>query len=149
MKIYGKKKAYKYFLYGIIYVIVLLLVLTYITSRAKYRVTQSVELVRGKITSSNYDFELISMYVEDNKCNANTNKCKEVDGRIYKELGTDERIPNGSYEINEENSYCKKGTEEYNNKNLYTNEYGEHIISGLEKGSKCYLYFSHSSIPVT
>ncbi|MCM1053831.1 MAG: hypothetical protein NC483_07660, partial [Ruminococcus sp.] len=51
-------------------------------------------------------------------------------------------IPSG-YKINEENSYCYKGTNKNNkdsNAKLYTDELGNHSFSGISKSSKCILY---------
>jgi len=75
------------------------------------------------------DFKIMAMYKNDGNGDIAT-----------------KTMPTSGYDINSEKSYC---TLDNINKDtsikLYTNASGEHIISGLSKSSKCYLYFDKSS----
>ena len=51
-----------------------------------------------------------------------------------------ESMPTSGYTINEEMSYLDNVNHD-NEAILYINSDGEHVISGLKKNSKCYLYF--------
>ena len=93
-------------------------------TRAKYRTTQSIPLVNGTINYKPYDFKMIAMYQEN-------------DSGEYESIDT---MPNSSYIINEEKSYCTIDGEKDANATLKTID-GYHTFSGLKKNSKCYLYF--------
>ena len=64
---------------------------------------------------------------------------------MYKNDGNgDEEIttmPESGYEINKEKSYCTTDNINKVYNKMYTDENGNHIITGLEKYSKCYIYF--------
>ena len=101
-------------------------------TRAKYLVTESIPLVNGTINYVPYDFKIIAMYQKD-----------DMDGE-YVEIT---EMPTGGFLINEENSYCTLDNVNKDNEAvLYTNALGEHVISGLKKNSKCYLYFDPSNL---
>ena len=69
---------------------------------------------------------------------------QEKDNGSYEEI---EEMPNNGYVINEDKSYCTiDGINKDNNAKLYTNKDGEHVIAGLNKNSKCYLYFDESTL---
>ena len=93
-------------------------------TKAKYKNTESIPLVNGTINYIPYDLKMIAMYQEENG--------------DYKEI---EQMPEKGYSINEEKSYCMINNQKDKKVKLYTNDNGEHTISGLKKGSKCYLYF--------
>ena len=67
---------------------------------------------------------------------------------MYKNDGNgDEEIttmPESGYEINKEKSYCTTDNINKVYNKMYTDENGNHIITGLEKDSKCYIYFDKS-----
>ncbi|MCM1053435.1 MAG: hypothetical protein NC483_05630 [Ruminococcus sp.] len=118
------KNSKKYFLCGLIMVVVLTVTVTFITSKANYRMTASIPLTEGKVTASPYDINIVALYLDNIEHDSNT------------------IIPSG-YKINEENSYCYKGTNKSNkdtNARVYTDELGNHSFSGISKSSKCILY---------
>ena len=114
---------------GIVLVFIAVIVtVVQLTSRAKYRTTQSIELARGTINYTVPDLNLVSMYIEDSG--------------EYK--GTD-RVPQSGYKINYDKSYCAVNgnkdssiTFDYNNEKLNVNNL-------TKKGTKCYLYFDKLS----
>ncbi|MCM1053772.1 MAG: hypothetical protein NC483_07365, partial [Ruminococcus sp.] len=119
-----KNNSKKYFLCGLISVVVLTVAVTFITSKASYRMTASIPLTEGKVVSSPYDINIVALYLDNIEQDNNT------------------VIPSG-YKINETNSYCYKGTNKNNkdsNAELYTNILGEHVFTGVSKSSKCILY---------
>ena len=84
---------------------------------AKYRVTDSIPLINGTINYKPYDFKLMAMY-------------QEQDGE-YVEV---DKMPSSGYVINEEKSYCTIDNVNKDEESvLYTNDNGEHVISGLKK----------------
>ncbi len=128
MKIKTLKRNRKYFYMGIICGVILLSILVFNVSRAKYKSTESIELARGTINYTVPDLNLVSMYVNDNG--------------EYK--GTD-TVPQSGYKLNQEKSYCTiNGNKEssiiidYNNGKLNVNNL-------TKKGTKCYLYFDKLS----
>ena len=72
---------------------------------------------------------------------------QESDTGEYTEI---DKMPSSGYVINEEKSYC---TVDNVNKDpdaqLFTNELGQHVVAGLSKSSKCYLYFDEYNSPRT
>ncbi|MCM1053017.1 MAG: hypothetical protein NC483_03500 [Ruminococcus sp.] len=125
-----KLKNNKKVIYGVIIGLLLILSVTMLVSRAKYRVTATYELASGTVkNNSNYD--RVAIYTSNG------------DGVNYTELDKTSSMPSEGYTINEEKSYCYIRTKDKIDKEakLYTNEYGEHVISNLQKESKCILYF--------
>ena len=90
---YGKEKIHKIFLYGLIVGVVLLLALTLIPSKAKYRYTQKVPLVKGTVKYSAYDFQIVGIYLSDKN-----GSITGSDGKKYKEVDV---MPGSEYKINE------------------------------------------------
>ncbi|MCM1052779.1 MAG: hypothetical protein NC483_02210 [Ruminococcus sp.] len=125
MKFERNKNSKKYFLCGLILVVVLTVTVTFIGSKANYRMTASIPLTEGKVISIPYDLNIVAMYIDG------VEQSKET------------TMPGKGYVLTKD-SYCYKGTDK-NNKDtsviLETNKYGEHIISELSKSSKCILYF--------
>ncbi|MCM1053683.1 MAG: hypothetical protein NC483_06905 [Ruminococcus sp.] len=120
-----KNNSKKYFLCGLISVAVLTITITFITSKANYRMTASIPLTEGKVVSSPYDLNIVAMYIDG------VEQSKET------------TMPGKGYVLTSD-SYCYKGSDKSNKDNnviLETNKYGEHIISELSKSSKCILYF--------
>ena len=110
---------------GIVLVFIAVIVtVVQLTSRAKYKTTQSIELARGTINYTVPDLNLVSMYVEDNG--------------EYK--GAD-RVPQSGYKINYDKSYCAvNGNRDYSITFNYSN--GKINVNNLtQKGTKCYVYF--------
>ena len=112
--------------YGGILLVFIAVIVTVVqlTSRAKYKTTQSIELARGTINYTVPDLNLVSMYIEDNG--------------TYK--GTD-TVPQSGYNLNSDKSYCAvNGNRDYSITFNYSN--GKILLDNLTtKGTKCYLYF--------
>ncbi|MCM1053723.1 MAG: hypothetical protein NC483_07105, partial [Ruminococcus sp.] len=124
------RNSKKYFLCGLIMVVVLTITANFIGSKANYRMTASIPLTEGKVTASPYDINIVAMFIN------------EGDGK-YQEQNKDVVLPIIEYTINEKISYCYKGTNKDNrevNAKIYTNILGEHVFSGVSKSSKCILY---------
>jgi len=101
--------------------------ITITTTRAKYKLTEDIPLVRGNINYKSYDFKIMAMY-------------KREDGTNYTEIN--DRMPSTGYIINEERSYCTIDNKTHDTKaKLYTYN-GKHIFENLAKSDKCYLYFN-------
>ncbi len=124
MKLKTLKRKNKYFYMGVICGVMLLTLLIFNTSRAKYRTTQSIELARGTINYTVPDLNLVSMYIEDNG--------------EYKASNT---VPSNGYKLNQDKSYCAVNGNKNNSITiLYSNS--QVTIGNLtQKGTKCYLYF--------
>ena len=94
-------------------------------SLAKYRTTKSIQIAKGTIDYARYDFKVMAMYQEGETGYTET-----------------EEMPGDNYVINEEKSYCTIDNKNKDpNAKLYTLSTGEHVMQGLKKNSKCYLYF--------
>ncbi|MCM1053451.1 MAG: hypothetical protein NC483_05710 [Ruminococcus sp.] len=129
MKFERNSNGKKYFLCGLILVVVLTITINFITSKANYRMTASIPLTEGKVTASPYDINIVALYLDNVEQDSNT------------------IIPSG-YKINEDTSYCYKGTNKNNkdsNARVYTDELGNHSFSGLSKASKCVLYLDKNT----
>jgi hypothetical protein len=105
-------------------------VITITTTRAKYKLTEDIPLVKGTINYKPYDFKIMAMYQSEDKTN-------------YTEIN---EMPGKNYKINESKSYCTIDNINKDDKaKTYTNKYGEHIIDNLQKTDKCYLYFDKNT----
>ena len=118
-----RNKLKKYAGIVLVFIAVIVTVLQ-LTSRAKYRTTQSIELARGTINYQVPDFNLMAVYLEK-------------DGGYQ----LADNIPTNGYTLNKERTYCKVNenynlpiTIEYNNGSI-------NIFNLTQKGTKCYLYF--------
>ncbi|MCM1053622.1 MAG: hypothetical protein NC483_06595 [Ruminococcus sp.] len=126
MKFERNKNSKKYFLCGLILAVVLTVTVTFVGSKANYRMTASIPLTEGKVTAGSYDFNILAIYLDDVKQESNV------------------AIPKG-YIINKEQSYCCKGAS-CNKDNRGGSEAtletinGLHTFSGISHGEKCYLY---------
>ena len=101
-----------------------LITLLLITSSAKYKNIQSINLASGTINYKPYDFKIISMYKNDGSGDVEINK-----------------MPSTGYIINESKSYCTlNGTNKDTSAVLKTID-NHHVIENLSKNEKCYLYF--------
>ncbi len=104
-------------------------------SKAKYRVTQSIQIVNGTVNYKPADFSLISINLQDAKGSSN-----------YTSSGN---IPTTGYKLNEDKTYCTisgteyKGKSAYNGQGITINYNGNNIdFLGFNKANtKCYLYF--------
>jgi len=120
-----RKNHKKQIIVGIVAFIVITIVLMVGQSFAKYNLVKSIKIVEGTINYKQPDFKIIAMYKNDGK------------GDI--EIDT---MPESGYTINESKSYCTLDNINKDPKaKLYTDDKGQHVILGLSKSSKCYLYF--------
>ncbi|MCM1052909.1 MAG: hypothetical protein NC483_02910 [Ruminococcus sp.] len=134
MKFERNKSYKKYFLCGLISVVVLIITVTFIGSKANYRMTAFIPLTEGKVVSSPYDFRVISMYINNGDGN-------------YIEQEKTTLIPSGDYTLNSSKSYCYKENKDKKNSNvkLYTDDINNHVIKGISKGDRCILYFDKNT----
>jgi len=120
------KKSYKkQIIIGAVLVCLVGGVLTFRTTRAKYKVTQSVNIVNGIINYKPYDFKIMAMYKSDDKTN-------------YAEI---EDMPGSDYTINESKSYCNMTSGDKDTGAILKTINGNHTIGKLKKNDRCYLYF--------
>jgi len=120
-----KKSHKKEIIIGISLFVILVIALVVKLTFAKYNLVKSMEIAEGTINYKLPDFKMMAMYKNDGN------------GDI--EINT---MPDKGYTINESKSYCTLDNKNKDTKaKLYTDKDGLHIISGLSKGSKCYLYF--------
>jgi len=128
MKIETIRKSHKkQIIISIVAFIVIAIVLIVGKSFAKYSLVKNIKIAEGTINYKISDFKMMAMYKNDGN------------GDI--EINT---MPESGYTINESKSYCTLDNINKDTKaKLYTDENGQHIISGLSKSSKCYLYFDY------
>ncbi len=114
---------------GILLTIGLVILINYITSLARYRNTESIELASGNISYNKADLNIIAMYQE-----------KDDSTKEEKEYVSINKIPTVGYKLSED-SYCEVNGEPIEEVEIeYLNS--EINISHLtEKGTKCYIYF--------
>ncbi len=117
---------YKKIIIGGLIVVGVIAALILTTSKAKYKNIETMDLVNGTINYKPYDFKVIAMYKNDGDGDV------EID-----------KMPLSGYAINESKSYCytTNNDEHSTGIKLFTNDLGQHIIEGLNKNDKCYLYF--------
>ncbi len=126
-KLETSNNKFKYIVVGFILYAVIFILINYLTSRASYRNTESIDLVKGIITYKVPDLNIIAMY---------------KDGEPI------ETMPGVGYEIDTEESFCyTTNKDEHEAVELATDSEGNLIIGNLKKGSKCYLYFVKESTP--
>ena len=97
---------------------------TITTTRAKYKLTQDIPLVRGNINYKSYDFKIMAMYQSEDKVN-------------YTEINA---MPSSGYVINEEKTYCTTDNKTQVKGKIKTVN-GIHGLYNITKSDKCYLYF--------
>ncbi len=127
----NSKKVKVAFILGIILTASIFILINYLTSKANYRNTQSVELISGNITYTVPDLNAIAMYKND--------------GSGDKPITT---MPGVGYEL-DTRSYCytTNPSEHDTEVNLSTDDNGNLVIGGLKKGSKCFFYFKKAFKP--
>jgi len=122
-----KKGHKKEIIIGISLFVILAITLVVRLTFAKYNLVKSIKIAEGTINYKVPDYKMMAMYKNDGN------------GDIAIDT-----IPESGYAINESKSYCSLDNVNKDTKaKLYTNADGNHIISGLSKGSKCYLYFDN------
>ena len=127
----SNKKVKVAFILGIILTATIFILINYLTSKASYRNTESIDLAKGTITYKVPDLNVLALSVQTAK-----------DSKTY---DTVDEIPKGNYEINKEKSYC-----------LYTNDTNKHkdipmeykdgtvSVSISKKGTKCYVFLDYA-----
>jgi len=121
------KNHKKEIIIGVSIFVVIAIVLVVKGTLAKYELVKNIKIAEGTINYKQPDFKMMAMYKNDGN------------GDI--EINT---MPESGYTINESKSYCTLDNINKDTKaKLYTDENGQHIISGLSKSSKCYLYFDY------
>jgi len=119
-----KKSHKKEILTGAVVFILITIVLIVRASFAKYQTTKNVIIAEGTVNYKVPDFKIMAMYKND--------------GNGDVEITT---MPEEGYEINKERSYCTTDNVNKVYNKVFTNEEGKHVITGLSKDSKCYIYF--------
>jgi len=119
-----KESHKKEILIGAVVFILIAVVLIVRASFAKYQTTKNVTIAEGTVNYKVPDFKIMAMYKND--------------GAEDVEITT---MPESGYTINESKSYCNLNGSKDSNAKLYTDENGNHVISKLTKGDRCYLYF--------
>ena len=113
-----------YLLCGIVCVVVLMVTLIVTTSKAKYRVTESMPLIQGTINFSPSDLNLMAVYLNKNG-----------------ETISSDKVPHIGYTLNTEQSLCEvNDVKDESIEIVYEN--GLLNFNGLgNKGTKCTAYF--------
>ena len=122
-----KKSHKKQIVIGAIAICVIGGALTFATTRAKYKLTQDIPLVRGTINYKMPDLRIVAI---------NTSE----DGTNYTETNT---VPTSGYQLNTTKSICKIAATDTKDEEI-TIEYKEvkvNILGVTKKGTRCYLYF--------
>jgi len=99
--------------------------LTFATTRAKYKLTEEIEIAKGTINYKPYDFKIMAMYKSEDKTN-------------YTEIN---EMPSEGYIINESKSYCNMSNGNKDTTAILKTINGNHTIGKLKKNDRCYLYF--------
>ena len=125
----GETNKYKWIIIGFIICASLFVLINYLVTKAKYRNTESLDLVKGTINYNKADLNIIAMYQE-----------KDDSISLEKEYININKIPTVGYKLSED-SYCEVNGEPIEEIEIeYLNS--EINISHLtEKGTKCYIYF--------
>ena len=113
---------------GILLTILLVILINYITSLARYRNTESIELASGNISYNKADLNIIAMYQESSYNNPSNGY-----------IAIDE-VPKGKYKLSSK-SYCTvPGNEDHITDNMEFVD-GNVEIKINKRGTKCYIYF--------
>jgi len=119
-----KKSHKKEIIFGVIVLVTIAIVFIVQLSFAKYKAVKNMPIVSGTINYKIPDFNIIAMYKND--------------GAGDVQIST---MPTSGYTINESKSYCNLNGSKDNNARMYTDINGQHVMSKLTKGNKCYIYF--------
>ncbi len=117
---------------------ILLIVLTigviYITnSKAKYQVTESVQIVNGKVNYSLADLNILALHVQT-----------EENSETYDSISD---VPKGNYKINKEKSYCTIPESDSHLINIPMEYKDNKVYIGItKKGTKCYVYLDKDNL---
>ncbi len=114
------------FVVGFILAIILVIVINYITSLAKYRNTESIELASGNISYNKADLNIIAMYQESSY---STNGYKQIDD-----------VPTEKYTLSNK-SYCEVSNQKVEDAQIEYREGAIYVGNIKKRGTKCYIYF--------
>ncbi len=114
------------FVVGFILAIILVIVINYITSLARYRNTESIELASGNISYNKADLNIIAMYQESSY---GTNGYKQIDD-----------VPTEKYTLSNK-SYCEVNKEPIEDAQIEYREGAIYVGNIKKRGTKCYVYF--------
>jgi len=129
MKIETIRKSHKKEIaIGVSILVVIAIVLIVKGAFAKYELVKSIKIAEGTISYKVPDFKIMAMYKNDG------NGDIEID-----------TMPETGYIINESKTYCEVNGAKDINAGIYTDDVGQHIITNITKGSRCYLYFVKSA----
>lgn len=119
-----KKDNKKKWIIGSIITIILIITITFIGTRAKFKTTGSIPIAKGTIKYTGYDMELLAVKLQNDEGTYNSS----------------DNIPTRGYILNEEKSICKVEGKKLDTTITYEN--GKINILGLsKKGTKCEIYF--------
>jgi len=121
-----KKNYRKEIIIGGLILVCVISAITITTTRAKYKITESIDLAKGTVNYKPYDFKIMAMYKSD-------------DGTNYTEITN--RMPTSGYIINESKSYCSLDNKIHDTEAKMYTENKKHIFENLKKADKCYIYF--------
>ena len=111
---------------GILLTIGLVILINNITSLARYRNTESIELASGNISYNKADLNIIAMYQESSY---GTNGYKQIDD-----------VPTEKYTLSNK-SYCEVNKEAIEDAQIEYREGAIYVGNIKKRGTKCYIYF--------
>ncbi len=114
---------------GILLTIGLVILINYITSLARYRNTESIELASGNISYNKADLNIIAMYQEKDDYVSDSDKYTNIN-----------KIPTTGYKLSNK-SYCEVSGKPIQDINISYEEGTLGVTNITEKGTKCYIYF--------
>ena len=124
----GETNKYKWIIIGFIICASLFVMINYLVTKAKYRNTESLDLVKGTISYNKADLNIIAMYQESSYNNPSNGY-----------IAIDE-VPTGKYKLSSK-SYCTvPGNEDHITDNMEFVD-GNVEIKINKRGTKCYVYF--------
>ncbi len=122
----SNKKVKIAFIVGIVLTAILFIMVNYLVTKAKYRNTESLDLVKGTITYNKADLNIIAMYQESSY---GTNGYKQIDD-----------VPTEKYTLSNK-SYCEVGSQKVEDAQIEYREGAIYVGNIKKRGTKCYVYF--------
>jgi len=129
-----RKSHKKSIIVGVTIFIILAIVLVVRFTFAKYSLVKSIKIAEGTINYKIPDFKIMAMYKQKEESICTEDSC-------YNEMAENEVMPESGYVINESKSYCELNGNKDNNAKIYTDDNGNHVVSKITRGSRCYIYF--------
>ncbi len=128
-----RKSHKKSIIVGVTIFIILAIVLVVKFTFAEYSLVKSIKIAQGTINYKIPDFKIMAMYKQKEESNCTEDSC-------YNEMAENEVMPESGYVINESKSYCELNGNKDNNAKIYTDDNGNHVVSKITRGSRCYIY---------